>query len=151
VDAFGRREIDEQWGANRIEAMGLLTREAELEEIVRLVGVDALSTTDRLTMQIAKIIREDFLHQNAFHEVDTYTSLGKQFLMLEVILEYYHRVREAVAAGANFDELIALPVLEQIARAKYVTEEDGVPAEAFAKLKQEVADQVAGQVPAGKD
>jgi V/A-type H+-transporting ATPase subunit A len=151
VDAFGQREIDERWAKNRTEAMSLLTREAELEEIVRLVGVDALSVTDRLTMQAAKMIREDFLHQNAFHEIDTYTSLGKQFLMLDVILDFYHRAQEAVGAGASLDDLLALPLLDQIARAKYLTEENGVPTEAFAKLKQEVVEQVAGTRPPGKE
>jgi len=151
VDAFGQREIAETWAPNRTEAMSLLTREAELEEIVRLVGVDALSVADRLTMQVAKMIREDFLHQNAFHEVDTYTSLGKQHLMLDVILEFHHRAQEAVGAGASLDELIVLPVLEQIARAKYISEEDGVPTDAFATLKREISDQVTGLVPAGKE
>jgi len=151
VDQYCRREIHEKWADNRIEAMSLLTREAELEEIVRLVGVDALSVADRLTMQVAKMIREDFLHQNAFHEVDTYTSLEKQFLMLDAILEFYHRAREAVEAGASIEEIITLPVLERIARAKYLSEEDGVPADAFAHLKEETAKQVAGLVPAGKD
>jgi len=149
VDAYGQREIDERWAANRTEALGLLTREAELEEIVRLVGQDALGANDRLTLQAAKMIREDFLHQNAFHEIDTYTSLQKQFLMLDVILAFYRQAQTVLEAGASFDALTELSVLERIARAKYITEEDGVPTEAFEKLKAEVVEQVTGLAPAG--
>ena len=102
---------------NRTEASSLLQHEAELEEIVRLVGADALSDSDRLTLQTAKMIREDFLHQNAFMDVDTYTSLEKQFKMLNAILHYHHKCREALDAGIEMEKLGELPVLERIARA----------------------------------
>jgi len=143
VDAALNRSVDENWQRNRTDAMALLQREAELEEIVRLVGVDALSPADRLTMQAAKMIREDFLHQNAFDEIDTYTSLDKQFLMLDVILEFHRQARTAIEAGVPFEKLLGLAVLEEISRAKLLAEPGGKPPrEELSKLKQNVVEQV---------
>ena len=102
--------------------MQLLQAEAELEEIVRLVGVDALSLSDRLKLETARSVREDYLHQDAFHEVDTYTSLTKQFGMLRLILKWGDLGEKALASGALFSKLLDLPVREQIARAKYTAE-----------------------------
>ena len=104
--------------------MRVLQEEAALDEIVRLVGMDALSAKDRLTMETAKIIREDYLHQNAFHEVDTYTSLKKQFLMLRLIYTFHKLAGEAVAAYADLGEILACPCKEKIGRAKYIPEEN---------------------------
>ena len=104
--------------------MSLLKREAELEEIVRLVGMDSLAPADRLLLEGAKMVREDFLHQNAFEPVDTYTSLKKQFHLLDVILGYYRLAKEALDKGSALEELLALPVKERIARAKLIPEED---------------------------
>jgi V/A-type H+/Na+-transporting ATPase subunit A len=115
-------EVDEAWGENRREAMILLVREAELEELVRLVGVDALPASDRLVMQAAKMIREDFLHQNAFDSVDTYTSGNKQFRMLSTILAYYKKAEEVFEKGAEVVAMCELPVLENIARMKLIDE-----------------------------
>ncbi len=112
------------WNAMRAEAMGILQQESELEEIVRLVGIDALSWDDRLTMEVARSIREDYLHQNAFDEVDTYTSLEKQHLMLQLILAYSHKGHEALKKGATLSGVLNLPVRDRIARAKYVLEEN---------------------------
>ena len=103
--------------------MTILQEEAALDEIVRLVGMDALSSKDRLTMETAKIIREDYLHQNAFHEVDTYTSMQKQFLMLKLIYEFNRLSGEAVASYADLDEILACSCKEKIGRAKYIPEE----------------------------
>ncbi|MCU0577344.1 MAG: V-type ATP synthase subunit A [Desulfobacterota bacterium] len=111
------------WSANRKRAMGVLKREAELDELVRLVGVDALAHDDRLLMQAAKMIREDFLHQNAFDERDTYTSLEKQFRLLKVILRYYDEARKALTSGALLNDLLTLGVLDEIARAKLIAED----------------------------
>ncbi len=111
-----------EWDALRAKTMAMLQRESELDEIVRLVGIDALSWEDRLTMEAARSIREDYLHQNAFDEVDTYTSPDKQFKMLKLILDYADRAQEALKAGATLNDVLALPVLERIARAKYVPE-----------------------------
>lgn len=105
-------------------AMSVLQEESELEEIVRLVGADALSYKDRLTMETAKSIREDYLHQNAFHEVDTYASLEKQYKMLKLIYEYYRLGNQALEKDVDYSVLINLAVREKIGRAKYVPESD---------------------------
>ena len=121
--------------------MRILGEEAELQEIVSLVGVDALSKDDRLTLETAKIVREDYLHQNAFHEVDTYTSLFKQYRMLELIAQFYEKGKQALAAGANIEEIIAIPARERIGRAKYV-EEKQVHA-VFGEIEQQISSQLA--------
>ncbi len=104
--------------------MTILQEEAELDEIVRLVGMDALSSKDRLTMETAKIVREDYLHQNAFHDVDTFTSMQKQFLMLKLIYEFNRLASEAIASYADLDEILACSSKEKIGRAKYIEEEN---------------------------
>ncbi|MGN0813589.1 MAG: V-type ATP synthase subunit A [Candidatus Coproplasma sp.] len=104
--------------------MTILQEEAALDEIVRLVGMDALSSKDRLTMETAKIIREDYLHQNAFDEIDTYTSMRKQYLMLKMIYEFDTCAREAVSNYASIDEILASRSKERIGRAKYIPEEN---------------------------
>lgn len=117
-------EVSEEWNDLRAEAMRLLHQESELDEIVRLVGIDALSLRDRLTLETARSIREDYLHQNAFHDVDTYTSLNKQYKMLKLILEFHNQGERALDSGAEFSEIIDLPVRERIGRAKYTSEEE---------------------------
>lgn len=104
--------------------MTVLQEEAALSEIVRLVGMDALSSKDRLTMETAKIIREDYLHQNAFDDIDTYTSMRKQFLMLKMIYEFDTRAREAVSNFASVNEILLSKCKERIGRAKYIPEEN---------------------------
>jgi V/A-type H+-transporting ATPase subunit A len=124
VDKSSDENLDTLWSTNRKRVMGMLQREAELEELVRLVGIDALPYNDRLLLQGARIIREDFLHQNAFDERDTYTSLKKQFMLLKVILHYYDEAKAALTAGATLDSLAGLKVLDDIARAKLIPEDD---------------------------
>ncbi|MBD5585470.1 MAG: V-type ATP synthase subunit A [Clostridia bacterium] len=102
----------------------VLQEEASLDEIVRLVGVDALSSKDRLTMETAKIIREDYLHQNAFDEVDTYTSMKKQYLMLKLIYEFDARAREAIENYADMNAVLSCSCKEKIGRAKYIPEKN---------------------------
>ena len=114
--------VAEDWNALKGELMYVLQEESQLNEIVRLVGVDALGAKDRLTMETAKSIREDYLHQNAFHEVDTYTSLTKQYKMMKLILGFYHEATAALGDGVELNDLLKLPVREQIGRAKYVEE-----------------------------
>ena len=104
--------------------MTILQEEAELDEIVRLVGMDALSSRDRLKMETAKIVREDYLHQNAFHEVDTFTSLQKQFLMLKLIHDFYDLAMNAIENYADLSEILKCSCKEKIGRAKYITEEN---------------------------
>lgn len=115
-------EVAEEWMANRQKMMTLLQEEAELEEIVKMVGMDALSPGDRLKMEAARSIREDFLHQNSFHEVDTYTSLKKQYLMMNLVIAYYDKAVEALSQGASLNKLIGLAVRENIGRYKYTPE-----------------------------
>src|SRR5690554_912841 len=115
-----KKEVATDWDQIRLELMGILQEEADLEEIVRLVGVDALSLKDRLTLETARSIREDYLHQNAFHDVDTYTSMDKQYKMTKLILAFHHGALKALEAGAEFSEIINLPIRESIGRAKYV-------------------------------
>ena len=115
--------ISPDWSRNRGRIMHLLSEEAELDEIVRLVGMDALSASDRLKMEAARSIREDFLHQLAYHEIDTHSSLHKQDLMMKLVLLYYDKAGEALAKDAAIDALAGLPVRERIGRFKYIPED----------------------------
>ena len=116
-------QVAEDWMEGCQKMMTLLQEEAELEEIVKMVGMDALSPSDRLKMEAARSIREDFLHQNSFHEVDTYTSLKKQHMMMVLVNEFFDRATDALKDGASLQKLISMPVREQIGRFKYVTED----------------------------
>lgn len=116
------KNSDRKWNSNRQQAMTILQEEANLDEIVRLVGVDALSYEDRLTMETAKSIREDYLQQDAFDDIDTYASLKKQYKMLNLILECYRLSKEALKKGADFDDIIAIQAREAIGRMKYIPE-----------------------------
>ncbi|MEW5783562.1 MAG: V-type ATP synthase subunit A [Bacillota bacterium] len=143
VALYFREKVGAKWNEMRREAMRLLQEEAELEEIVRLVGVDALSARERLILETTKSIREDYLHQNAMHEVDTYTSLQKQFRMLELILNFHHEAFKVVEKGEidlDLERLFALPVRERIARVKYVPEAELA---ALETLDREIREQVA--------
>ena len=133
--------VAEDWMEGRQKMMTLLQEEAELEEIVKMVGMDALSPTDRLKMEAARSIREDFLHQNSFHEVDTYTSLKKQHMMMRLVNAFYERSVAALGEGASLRKLISMPVREQIGRFKYV-KEDALDAE-FVKEDEELSAQIA--------
>ncbi|MBR0112606.1 MAG: V-type ATP synthase subunit A [Clostridia bacterium] len=127
ADSLGKwfnENVNEEWTTLRGRIMALLSDEASLDEIVKLVGMDALSPGDRLKMEAARSIREDFLHQLAFHEIDTYTSLNKQYRMMKLVINYYDQSLEALASGAGIEEIVALPVRESIGRFKYVHEED---------------------------
>ena len=117
-------QVASDWMENRQKMMTLLQEEAELEEIVKMVGMDALSPSDRLKMEAARSIREDFLHQNSFHEVDTYTSLKKQHMMMNLVMAFYEQAVEALGEGASLQKLINMPVREQIGRFKYTLEDE---------------------------
>ena len=112
------------WSTLRTDAMALLQEEASLDEIVRLIGIDALSEKDRLKLEVAKSIREDYLQQNAFHEVDTYASLDKQYKMLKLILKFYDEANRALEVGVYLDKILALEVRDKIARSKYIAEDE---------------------------
>lgn len=111
--------VNEEWTEKKTRIMGLLNDEAALDEIVKLVGMDALSAPDRLKLEAARSIREDYLHQDAFHEVDTYTDPKKQFLMMEVVLNYYDLALDYLNRGVSIESLVKLPVRERIGRFKY--------------------------------
>lgn len=127
VDNMGKwfeENVDEKFMTDRQKMMTLLQEEAELDEIVKMVGMDALSAGDRLKMEAARSIREDFLHQNSFHEVDTYTPLHKQFLMMELVIAFYEQSAEALRQGATIKHILSMDVREKIGRFKCVLPEN---------------------------
>ena len=134
--------VAEDWMEDRQKMMSLLQDEAELEEIVQMVGMDALSPTDRLKMEAARSIREDFLHQNSFHEVDTYTPLRKQYLMMKLVLAFYEQSLEALNKGASMKVLLSMDVREKIGRYKYTTVEN-IETE-YEKIMNELSEEIAG-------
>ena len=134
--------VSEDWMEGRQKMMSLLTEEAALEEIVQMVGMDALSPGDRLKMEAARSIREDFLHQNSFHEVDTYTPLRKQYLMMKLVLAFYEQATEALSKGASMKVLLGMDVRERIGRYKYTTA-DNIEAE-YEKIMNELSAEIAG-------
>ncbi|WP_276880526.1 V-type ATP synthase subunit A [Anaerococcus tetradius] len=124
MDKYIDGEVDEDFSKNRKRSMSLLQQESGLQEVVRLVGRDALSDDDKLKLDVTKSIREDYLQQNAFHDVDTYCSLNKQDRMLDAILYNYDKSLEALAAGVDLDKIEKLPVRERITRLKLISEDD---------------------------
>ncbi|MEF2766995.1 MAG: V-type ATP synthase subunit A [Dorea phocaeensis] len=136
--------VAEDWMSDRQRMMSLLTEEAALEEIVQMVGMDALSPSDRLKMEAARSIREDFLHQNSFHEVDTYTPLRKQYLMMKLVLAFYDQANEALAKGASMKKLLVMDVRERIGRYKYTAVEN-IETE-YEKIMSELREEIAGTI-----
>lgn len=132
--------ISRDFNSYRAEVTRILQEESELDEIVRLVGIDSLSPKDRVTMEVARSIREDYLHQIAFHEIDTFTTPQKQYRMLKVILTYYHRAQDAVKKGVDLKDIFGLKVREKIGRAKYIPEKN-MDVE-FNSIEQELAGQM---------
>ena len=124
MEKWFNAEVESDWTELRARLMRLLQEESELNEIVQLVGMDALSAPDRLKLEAARSIREDFLHQNAFHEIDTFTSLKKQHMMMMLMMAYYDKAGEALTQGVNIERLVSLPVREAIGRFKYTEEAD---------------------------
>lgn len=124
MDKFMDESIDRKFSAHRIQSMALLQEESNLQEVVRLVGRDSLSETDQLKLEVAKSLREDFLQQNAFHEVDTYCSLPKQFKMLNLILGFYDEAKKALNAGVYLDEILKIESREGITRSKNISENE---------------------------
>ena len=139
--------VSPEWNELHARAMRVLQEEAELNEIVQLVGIDALSWKDRLTMEVARSIREDYLHQNAFDEVDTYTSLQKQFDMLQLILAFQEKGQQALDAGANLSDVLGLPVRDRIGRAKYIPE-DQIKVQ-FEQIESDLSSQTAALIDQG--
>ena len=145
VDNMGdwfNENVHEDWMNCRSRLMRLLQEEAELQEIVQLVGMDALSAPDRLKLEAARSIREDFLHQNSFHEIDTYTPLEKQYLMMCLVIAYYDQCADALEKGVGIEDLVNLKVRESIGRYKY-TETDRIR-EVYEQVVKELAAELAG-------
>ena len=136
--------VDEDWMKTRQELMSLLQEEASLNEIVKMVGMDALSPQDRLKLEAARSIREDFLHQNSFDEVDTYTSMQKQFYMQKLVYQFYDESAKALKEGANINDIVAMPVREDIGRYKYTLEEN-IEAQ-YNKVHDEITRELAGLI-----
>jgi V/A-type H+-transporting ATPase subunit A len=147
LDKWFAEHVHRDFPAMRAETLKLLQEEAELNEIVQLVGVDALSAHDRIKLLACKSIREDYLHQNAFHDADTYTSKEKQYMLLKLILTYYHSCIGAVDQGADFSSLASLSVREAIGRFKYIAESGA--AAAFADIEKALEDSVHALIRAG--
>ena len=124
IDEWMDENVDPEFSKNRIKAMNLLQDETGLLEIVRLVGRDSLSEEDQLKLEAAKSIREDFLQQNAFHDVDTFCSLQKQNKMLKLILNFYDQAKRALEQGVYLKEILDMEVRNRIARAKYIAEDN---------------------------
>jgi V/A-type H+-transporting ATPase subunit A len=124
IKDFWKTEVAEDFLDLRQEAMRLLEEEAELQEIARLVGVESLSLRDRLILESARSIREDFLHQNAFHPQDTYTSLRKQYLMLRAIIHFHSSALKALEQGVEMESILGLSVRETMSKIKFLSEED---------------------------
>ncbi|MEA4913943.1 MAG: V-type ATP synthase subunit A [Christensenella sp.] len=140
LESWFNQNVAPDWTAQVKRTMALLQEESELDEIVRLVGIDALSFRDRLTLECTRSIREDYLHQNAYHEVDTYSSPKKQYLMLKVIIAFFDKSLVALQEDAPFSKLVKMPVREKIGRLKYVPEED-VQAQ-YDVIMRELVDQI---------
>ena len=138
-ECFEDAEQGQEMERMTVEAMGLLEQEAELLEIVRLVGAEALSPGDRLALETSRSIREDFLHQNAFHKVDTYTSMEKQYEMLKMVLHFHKEALAAIGAGVETAEIFKLAVREEIARAKYVPEKE---IDKIAQIRKAIEEQI---------
>jgi len=139
LSEFYEKEINKDFIELRNKSMGILQQEAELEEIVRLVGVDALSTHERLILETARSIREDFLHQDAFDEIDTYTSVKKQFLMLKLIILFHETAEKVIVQGVNIEKINSLPVKSNIIRAKYIKENN---LKKFSEIEKEIICQI---------
>lgn len=151
LSEYFNEEINKNFIHVRTLAMSILQEESELEETVRLVGIDALSKKERLTMETARSIREDFLHQNAFDEIDTYTSMKKQFLMLNLIIFFHEKAKEAIEEeNITTEQFNQLPVKNKIIRSKFVSEDD---LDEFKKIKNEIEEQIQSLASkkAGKD
>jgi V/A-type H+-transporting ATPase subunit A len=138
-ECFEDKDQGQEMEQMTVKAMSLLEQEAELLEIVRLVGAESLSPTDRLALETARSIREDFLHQNAYHEVDTFTPMAKQYEMLKTILHFHEQALVSIEAGVETAEIFKLAVREKIARAKYIPESEITR---IAKIRDTIDEQV---------
>lgn len=142
IKNFMDRDVMDGWGTLHTQTMAILQEESELQEIVQLVGYDSLSPQDRMKLEAARVIREDYLQQNGFDEVDTYTSLQKQVAMLDMVITFANRSMEALKSGANINDIFAMKVRERIARMKFVREEEAI--DYISSTKQELEQELSG-------
>jgi V/A-type H+-transporting ATPase subunit A len=136
LDEWYRKNLGDEFVNNRKEAMGILQREAELKDIVQLVGEDALPDQERIVLSIGKMIREDYLRQSAFDEIDAYTSMNKQKLMLSTMLNFARKAKELVENGVDAETAAGMKARADIARIKEIKE--GQFAEAMRKLNEDI-------------
>lgn len=148
LESWYTKNIAPDWNDLRLKTMQILQEEAELDEIVRLVGIDALTVEDRITMEVAKSIREDYLHQNAYHDVDTYTSLQKQYMLLKLILSFNQVALDAYKGGCNINQIVNMAVREKIGRAKYIKESEAESA--FADITEDMKREMERMLAGGK-
>lgn len=141
MEPWFNENVKSDWMQVRQNLMSLLTEEASLNEIVKMVGMDALSPQDRLKMEAARSIREDFLHQNSFDEIDTYTSLPKQYDMMKLVYAFYEEGSKALKDGANIEDIVSMQVRERIGRFKYTKESD--IAEEYSSVQAALATEIA--------
>lgn len=147
IDEWMDRAVAPDWSSLRSDAIRLLQEESELEEIVRLVGQDSLSVLDRLKLEAARSLREDYLHQDSYDPVDTHTSLKKQYRMLSLIMQFYYQGQKALEQNASFRDLTGLAVRDEISHVKLVPEMD-IQAAAD-RIEQNLAEQMKGILPQG--
>jgi len=146
------KEVDPDFLKYRSDAMALLQKDKELEDIVQLVGPEALPESEKIILESARMIKEDFLQQNAFNEVDSYSTIQKQWLMLKVIINFYEKMRELYSQGVKLTEMMNLPIIDKIARMKYIPKNDvetdlnNLIAEIDALHGDEIVDRVSGRM-----
>lgn len=143
LEDYWKHNVAPDFSESRALAMRILQQEAELEEVVRLVGIESLSFRERFILEVARSIREDFLQQNAFHEVDTFTSLRKQYLMLRVILTYYREGMKALEEGLSLRDILSIPSRERIGRMKYIPESE---LERIEKLEMDIKEELSAKL-----
>lgn len=139
ANKWARENIGEEFIKLKNRAMVILQEEARLQEIVQLVGIDAISNKDRITLEVARLLREDYLAQDAFDEVDSYTSSHKQSRILKVIFEFYESMTKAIESGIDVEEYIKLPYISRIGKVKFV--EESSSDEEFDKIEEEIISQ----------
>ncbi|NPE07181.1 MAG: V-type ATP synthase subunit A [Asgard group archaeon] len=152
------KNVNPAFMSYRSEAMSLLQKDKELEDIVQLVGPEALPESEKIILESARMLKEDFLQQNAFSDVDSYSTIQKQWLMLKIIIDFYHKMRELYNQGVKLPEMMNLPIIDKIARLKYIPNDNaekdmnGILAEINALQSDDVVDRVSGRMmPSMKD
>jgi V/A-type H+-transporting ATPase subunit A len=158
LEPWFNQNVNTDFMRYRSEAMSLLQKDKELEDIVQLVGPEALPESEKIVLEAARMIKEDFLQQNAFSDVDSYSTIEKQWLMLKIIMDFYNKMRELYNQGVKLQEMVNLPIIDKITRLKYIPndkvkkEMNGILAEVEALHSDDIIDRVSGRMmPSFKD